>query len=147
MKSGKKLIAVALLLTLVFVLASCSTFGGIKKNFIDAGYTYVESKDDSEDDAKTASLVVAELEEGDITCTIHVFKKQSGEILGIGINKYAFVLEFSSEKAVQKAFAEDGSATLKGLIKDAQNSKYVNGNCILIPSILDNDEKTEIFNK
>lgn len=145
MKTCKKIAAALLLFSMVFVLVSCGTFGTIKKNFEKAGYTYVKSDDDSDNDAKQAQLVVAELEDGNITCTTHIFKKDGAGLLGLAT--YAFVLEFKSEADLQKALDENGSATLKGLVHDAQNSKYVNGNCILIPSLIGNSEKTEIFNK
>ncbi|MBS6447270.1 MAG: hypothetical protein KH382_06740 [Clostridiales bacterium] len=145
MKTCKRIFAACLVVSLVFLLASCGTFSKIKKNFTDAGYTYVESSDD--DDAKTANTIAAQLEEGEISCTLHIFKKELVSVGSATTYKWAFVLEFKSDAELQKAFEENGSATLKGLITDAQNSDYVNGNCILLPSILDNSEKVEIFNK
>ena len=145
MKTCKRIFAACLVVSLVFVLASCGTLSKIKKNFTDAGYTYVESSDD--DDAKTANTIAAQLEEGEISCTLHIFKKELVSVGSATTYKWAFVLEFKSDAELQKAFEENGSATLKGLITDAQNSDYVNGNCILLPSILDNSEKVEIFNK
>jgi len=149
MKTCKRILAACLVVSLVFLLASCGTFSKIKKNFTDAGYTYVEKSDDAK--AKDANTIAAQLEKGEISCTLHIFKK---EIISIGDEtgyKYAFVLEFKSDAELQKAFEENGSETLKGLIKDAQNSDYVNGNCILIPNILDDlltgKEQVEIFNK
>ena len=145
MKTCKRIFAACLVVSLVFLLASCGTFSKIKKNFTDAGYTYVESSDD--DDAKTANTIAAQLEEGEISCTLHIFKKELVSVGSATTYKWAFVLEFKSDAELQKAFEENGSATLKGLITDAQKSDYVNGNCILLPSILDNSEKVEIFNK
>ena len=145
MKMCKKILAACLAVPLVFLLASCGTFSKIKKNFTDAGYTYVESSDD--DDAATANTIAAQLEEGEISCTLHMFKKEVVSVGSLTTYKWAFVLEFKSDAELEKAFEENGSATLKGLITDAQNSDYVNGNCILLPSILDNDEKIELFNK
>lgn len=145
MKMCKKILAACLAVSLVFLLASCGTFSKIKKNFTDAGYTYVESSDD--DDAATANTIAAQLEEGEISCTLHMFKKEVVSVGSLTPYKWAFVLEFKSDAELEKAFEENGSATLKGLITDAQNSDYVNGNCILLPSILDNDEKIELFNK
>ena len=145
MKMCKKILAACLAVSLVFLLASCGTFSKIKKNFTGAGYTYVESSDD--DDAATANTIAAQLEEGEISCTLHMFKKEVVSVGRLTTYKWAFVLEFKSDAELEKAFEENGSATLKGLITDAQNSDYVNGNCILLPSILDNDEKIELFNK
>ncbi|MBQ5801191.1 MAG: hypothetical protein IIW20_04825, partial [Clostridia bacterium] len=103
------------------------------------GYTYVELDEDD----NTVKTLTAELEEGEISCTVHMFSKN-----GTLLPSIALVLEFGSDKELMKAFAEDGSETLKGLIKDAQNSEYVNGNCVLFPiSILNADEMKEIFKK
>ena len=52
----------------------------------------------------------------------------------------AIVWEFSSSSDLMAAIEE--SETLKGLIKDAQNSDYVNGNCVLTTI---NPEAVEIF--
>jgi hypothetical protein len=46
--------------------------------------------------------------------------------------KTVVVLEFESDDDLTKAIAEDGSETLKGLLKDVQKSEYVNGNCLLV---------------
>lgn len=146
MKTCKRIFAALLVLSCVFLLASCGKFGSIKKNFEDAGYTYVEVADDDED-AKNALAIVAELEEGEVSCTLHIFKKSTVDVGALTLYKFAFVFEFKSDADLQKAFEEDGSNTLKGLIKDFQNSEYVNGNCILLPTLIDNNEKLEIFNK
>ncbi len=138
MKLTKRILCVALICVMLFSLTACgSTFNSIKKNFEAEGYTYVESGDDA-----TAAVIAAELEEGELSCTVHVFKNNGGflsSLLGSAV-----VLEFQSDKELAKAFAEEGSETLKGLIKDAQESEYVNGNCVLITI---NPEALEIFNK
>ncbi len=138
MKITTRILCVALVCVMLFSLVACgSTFNSIKKNFEKEGYTYVESGDDA-----TANTIAAELEDGELSCTVHVFKNEGGflaSLLGSAV-----VLEFESDKALAKAFEEDGSATLKGLIKDAQESEYVNGNCVLITI---NPEALEIFNK
>lgn len=144
MKKMTKLLAVALVaIMLLTTLVSCgSAFGKIKKNFEEAGYTYV-SKD--ADGNSTAQTITAELEEGNLNCTVHVFKGDKGFL---GADVYAMVLEFKSDKELAKAFSEEGSETLKGMIKDAQNSEYVRDNCVLIAlTITQQDEMKEIFNK
>lgn len=130
------LVAVMLLTTLV----SCgSSFGKIKKNFEKEGYTYVTDNEDG-----TAKTIAAELEEGNLECTVHFFKGEGA----FNIPVYAMVLEFKSDKELAKAFAENGSETLKGLIKDAQESEYVRDNCVLVAlTITQQDEMKEIFNK
>ena len=139
MKNARRLLCLALVFVTLFTLVACSTFGSVKKNFEENGYTYVELDEDD----STVKTLTAELEEGEISCTVHMFSKDGSILPAI-----ALVLEFGSDKELQKAFAEDGSETLKGLIKDAQDSEYVNGNCVLFPlSILNADEMKEIFNK
>lgn len=144
MKKMTKLLAFALVaVMLLTTLVSCgSSFGKIKKNFEDAGYTYISENDDSK-----AKTIAAELEEGNLECTVHFFKGDGKGLLGLA-DVYAMVLEFKSDKELAKAFAEDGSETLKGMIKDAQNSEYVRDNCVLIAlTITQQDEMKEIFNK
>ena len=143
MKKMTKLLALALVaVMLLTTLVSCgSSFGKIKKNFEDAGYTYISENDDSK-----AKTIAAELEEGNLECTVHFFKGDGKGLLGVDV--FAMVLEFKSDKELAKAFAEDGSETLKGMIKDAQNSEYVRDNCVLIAlTITQQDEMKEIFNK
>jgi hypothetical protein len=143
MKKMTKLLAVALVaIMLLTTLVSCgSAFGKIKKNFEKAGYTYVSEDADGNSMAKT---ITAELEEGNLDCTVHVFKGEGA----FGVPVYAMVLEFESDKELAKAFAEEGSETLKGLIKDAQNSEYVRDNCVLVAlTITQQDEMKGIFNQ
>jgi ABC-type molybdate transport system substrate-binding protein len=143
MKTMTKLTALVLVCVMLLAcLVSCgSAFGKIKKNFEDAGYTY-QSEDANGD--STAKTITAELEEGNLDCTVHVFKGEGA----FGVPVYAMVLEFKSDKELAKAFAEEGSETLKGLIKDAQNSEYVRDNCVLVAlTITQQDEMKGIFNQ
>ncbi|MGM9645773.1 MAG: hypothetical protein ACI3XS_03700 [Eubacteriales bacterium] len=135
MKKAVKIVSMALLLVAVTVmLVSCSSFSKIKRNFEDAGYKVVENDDE-------ANTITAELEEGNISCTAHLFQKK-GDILTYN----ALVLEFKSDEDLNKALSE--SETLKGLVKDLQNSKLVNGNCLLIPlSPTKADEMISVFNQ
>ena len=131
------LVAVMLLLTLV---ACGSVFGKVKKNFEDAGYTYVS---EDEDGNSTAKAIAGEQEGGEFNCTFHFFKKD-----GLLLDKYCMILEFESDKELQKAMEEDGSATLKGLISDIQESNLVRDNCVLIPlSLTEYNDMIEIFNQ
>ena len=143
MKTMTKLMVFALVAVMLLTsLVSCgSAFGKIKKNFENAGYTYVSEDADGNSTAKTIS---AELEEGNLDCTVHVFKGTGA----FNVPVYAMILEFKSDKELAKAFAEDGSETLKGMIKDAQNSEYVRDNCVLVAlTVTQQDEMKEIFNK
>ena len=154
MKNYVKHIAVALVaVMLLATLVSCgSSFGGIKKNFEKNGYEYVENDDGN----GIFDAYVAELEEGEISVTLHVFKGVPAEeeedkgLLGNIIGSiasaidYCGVIEFGSDKDMQQALADN--ETLKGLIKDAQDSDLVNGNCILIPGV-NYEKQVEIFTK
>ena len=147
MKKMTKYLALAMVaVMLLMTLVSCgSSFGKIKKNFEKEGYTYVS--EDSEGNS-TAKAITAEMEKGNLDCTVHFFKtKKEGMLLDYSL--YCMVLEFSSDKELAKALEEEGSETLKGLIKDAQESEYVRDNCVLIPLAWgDNaDAMVEIFNK
>ena len=130
------LLLVAMLAISVLSLASCSTYGGIEKNFLDADYEIVDI-----DDNATAKIVKAEFEDMDVSCTIHLLKKAS-------FGGYVLILEFSSTGEIDKIFGEDGSETIKGIIKDAQKSDYVNGNCVLVPlTFAYAQEALELFKK
>ena len=135
MKKTVKIVSMALLLVAVMVmLVSCSSFKKIKGNFEDAGYALVENNDE-------ANTITAELEEGNISCTAHLFQKK-GDLL----TYHALILEFKSDEDLNKALSE--SETLKGLVKDLQNSELVNGNCLLVPlSLLKAEEMIDIFKK
>lgn len=144
MKKMTKWLALALVaVMLLTTLVSCgSSFGKIKKNFEDAGYTYVTDNEDG-----TAKTITAELEEGNLDCTVHFFKGEV-KVLLADVPVYAMILEFKSDKELAKAFEENGSETLKGMIKDAQNSEYVRDNCVLVAlTFTQQDEMKEIFNK
>ena len=147
MKKTVKIVSMAFLLVAVTViLVSCSSFNKIKGNFEDAGYKLVENDDETNN-------ITAELENGNISCTAHLFQKDADlgdldSIVGNLVKYNALVLEFKSDADLEKALSEDGSETLKGLVKDIQKSKLVNGNCLLVPlSPLKASEMIEIFNK
>ena len=145
MKTMTRVLCVALVaVMLLATLVSCgSAFGKIKKNFEDAGYTYVSENADGDSTAKT---ITAELKEGNIDCSVHVFKGEGKGMFGASV--YAMVLEFSSDKELKKAFSEEGSETLKGMIKDMQESEYVRDNCVLVAlTLTQRDEMKGIFNK
>lgn len=157
MKKFVRIVAFALLAVMVLSMVACagSTFGKIKANFEKNGYAYVENEDGN----GIFDAYVADLENGEITCTLHLFKAEpkedeteAGGILGaiggaisglVNAVDYCGVIEFGSDEDMQKALAE--SATLQGLITDAQKSDLVNGNCILITGLINIEEKIEIF--
>ena len=135
MKKTLRIVSLMLVLVMsVMLLASCSTYGSIKKDFENAGYTLQNA-----DNEKTGEI---ETEDGVITYTIHTFQKEGSGILG-GITQglsTAVVWEFSSDKDLAKALAENED--MQKIATDAQESKYVNGNCILMTI---NSEAVEIF--
>ena len=117
MKKVSKIFAVALCLTLMFTLVGCNSYGKIARAFEKEGWK------ESETLGNIVTDITKDFEE-DIVVTPHLFTS--------GI-KTAVVFEFKSTDDMKKA-VED-SATLKGLIKDIQNSDYVNGNCVLFTLI------------
>lgn len=137
MKTFTKIVALALLVVMTLTLVACSSYGAILKNFEKDGW--VELKDEEN---KTVNTIVAELENGNLSCTVHFLQKEAGLI-----DKSLIILEFASDEALTEAIGESG--TLKGMIQDAQNSKYVRGNCILLPlltTLLDQDV-VDLFNE
>ena len=128
---------VALLLVAVMLMASLvsctSTFDKIKASFIEAGYTYLSQ---DEDENETAKTITAELKQGNLDCTVHFFKKP---VLW-KISVYCMVLEFKTDKELTRALAADNMNTLRGIIKDLQNSELVRDNCVLIPLAFDIEE-------
>lgn len=147
--STRILALVLVTVMLATMLVSCSsTFGKIKDNFIEAGYTYVSQDDEGNETAKT---ITTELKQGDLDCTVHFFKKP---VLW-KISVYCMVLEFKTDKELTKALASDKMNTLRGIIEDLQESELVRDNCILVPLAFDiselgfnpREEMIEIFNQ
>ncbi len=135
MKNMKRVLLVVLAVVSIFTLVSCSSFGKIKKAFVDAGYEYVDVKDN-----ESANTIAASYENSEVSCTLHLFKGNSV----IGTDAYALVLEFKSNEEAQKQLSENN--TLSGFFKDAQKSDLVNGNCVLIPlSVLKLDDMVKVF--
>lgn len=131
------------LLIAVFALtmAGCSSYGKIEKAFVNKGYTVSTNLEKYQDKLLEALNAESE-EEAKAICTIHLLTKND-ELTGLVPTNYAFIFEFSSTKEMNEKINE--SETLKGLIKDVQNSDLVNGNCVLFPLSLDYKGMTEIF--
>ena len=133
MKKTVKLIALAMALVLcTLALVSCSSFGSVKKNFEANGYELQDA-----DNEKTGTI---KLEEGELTYTIHTFKKKDSGIIS-GALSTAIVWEFASDKDLAKAIEENDE--IKAVLKDAEESKFVNGNCILMTI---NPDAVKLFN-
>ena len=117
-------VAVILLLTMVLSLTSCSSFGSIKSNFVKAGY---------ELDAAAEMTMEIATETGKLTVTVHTFKKASnGGLLDNIVSglSTAIVYEFGSDADLRKALSEN--AEISAFIGEAQQTDYVNGNCLLM---------------
>ncbi len=109
----------ALLLMMIVTLCACSSYGSVKKTFEKEGWTENEKLVEMQDALLTEMLG----EDYDSACTVHALGKD-GTLLN-----YVIILEFSSTEEMEKQIQE--SDTLKGMIKDLQNSDYVSGNCVL----------------
>ncbi len=117
MKSFTKILALTLVVVMsVLMLVSCSSYRGIKNAFEDAGYTLQNEDNEKSGEIKT--------DEGTITYTIHTFKK--------GLS-YVIVWEFGSDKDMSDAISE--SEILSEIGENLQESKFVNGNCVLVPTL------------
>lgn len=138
-------LAAIMLCTLVMSLASCSAYGKIEKNFVNAGYEVVNTEDEDGEDALD---FVADFEEdGEVSCTVHILKKSIGT--------YAIVLEFGADKDAQAKLDELlTDEDYKDLMELDEDAKFIRGNCVLVPFTLNifdakNTVKdmVEIFNK
>ena len=123
--------SLALVAMLIATLCACSTYGSVKSKYESNGWT------ENEDCVKLQETLLKNAlgEDYAQTCKIHALAK-NGSILN-----YVIILEFNSTDDMNKKI--DESDTLKGMIKDVQNSDFVNKNCILLFSMT--NEGREIF--
>ena len=130
MKRTLKITALVLVLaTLAILLVSCGTsFGGIRANFEKHNYELKSSEPGKiEYDGKVLNYTVH---------TFQVKTDSSGNIFDdfigglTGLASTAVVWEFSSNADLNAALEQND--TLKGLLSDAQQSDFVNGNCVLL---------------
>ena len=123
--------SLALVAMLIATLCACSTYGSVKSKYESNGWT------ENEDCVKLQETLLKNAlgEDYAQTCKIHALAK-NGSILN-----YVIILEFNSTYDMNKKI--DESETLKGMIKDVQNSDFVNKNCILLFSMT--NEGREIF--
>ena len=123
--------SLALVAMLIATLCACSTYGSVKSKYESNGWT------ENEDCVKLQETLLKNAlgEDYSQTCKIHALAK-NGSILN-----YVIILEFNSTDDMNKKI--DESETLKGMIKDVQNSDFVNKNCILLFSMT--NEGREIF--
>ena len=134
MKKTVKFIALMTALVLcALALVSCSSFASIKSNFEKYDYTLSEN-------SETGSFAVDGKE---LSYTIHTFKKEGEGILG-GITSAlstAIVWEFASNSDLNTAIEENEQ--IKALLSNAEKSRFVNGNCILMTI---NPDAVKLFN-
>ncbi len=123
--------SLALVAMLIATLCACSNYGSVKSKYESNGWT------ENEDCVKLQETLLKNAlgEDYAQTCKIHALAK-NGSILN-----YVIILEFNSTDDMNKKI--DESETLKGMIKDVQNSDFVNKNCILLFSMT--NEGREIF--
>lgn len=139
----KVLVAIcSVLLVALFALtmAGCSSYGKIEKAFTKQGYEVVTDVEKYQSELLDALNAKTE-EEAKAACTFHLIVKYD-DLTGKIPTAAAFIFEFKSTDEMRKKIAE--SNTLKGMIKDAQNSDLVKGNCVLFP-LLSVKGMTEIF--
>ncbi|MBQ8350430.1 MAG: hypothetical protein IJY20_00090 [Clostridia bacterium] len=128
----KKVVSLALaalmLVSAMLTLTACgSAYPGIEKNFVDAGFKVVDTTDE---DGKNYLSFIKTLEEGEISCTIHVLKK--GSLLKNNL-LFAVIAEYDADKDAAAALDEYLDGGLASTLKDLDESKIVKGNCLLIP--------------
>lgn len=123
--------SLALVAMLIATLCACSTYDSVKSEYESNGWT------ENENCVKLQETLLKNAlgEDYAQTCKIHALAKD-GSILN-----YVVILEFKSTDEMNKKI--DESATLKGMIKDVQNSDLVNKNCVLLFSMT--NEGREIF--
>lgn len=125
----KQLRICAVIATLVCALicfCSCGKYNSILKAFEDAGYTESDTATDIQQSVK--DMVFGKDEDGNedrSDVTLHVLYKGDGLVKATVI-----IAEFKSDKALEERYEE--SKDLQNLVKDLQNSDYVNGNCVLV---------------
>ena len=120
----KKIISIILVLCLCLSLTACgNSFGSIQTAMEEDGYVL----DNNSTLSKIADKIAEEMadEDGNTSFETHFFQKG---ILGVDS---AIVVEFKNNKDLRE-FITNSSETVKGFLKDASESDYVNGNCIIL---------------
>ncbi len=123
MKKTFKIASVlAVVVCALLCFCACSSYSKVLKAFEKEGYSESDTVSTYQEQIK-GYIGETDEESGDVT--VHVLYK------GDGLLKQVVVIaEFASSKALEEKYAE--SADLQNLVKDLQNSDYVNGNCVLL---------------
>ena len=119
----KKLFTVALSLAIAVVMlfsfCACSSYGGIKDAFEDAGYTEIEP---SESQKKQIETIVGE--DYDSKVSFHVFQKDLN---------VAIIIEFKEDEDLVKALNKNvGEENVKEAYEALQKLDTVNENCTIV---------------
>ena len=133
------LMAALMLVGAVFTLTACSAYGGIEKNFVNAGYEVVNTEDEDGDNLLS---ITGSLEDGEVSCTVHILKKTGDSFLDGAV--YAIIAEYSGDKEAMEALDDYLDGDLASVLSDLDENKLVNGNCLLIPFALSLNAKAEI---
>lgn len=123
-----------LALSLIAMLCACSSFGGIRSAFENAGY---EEVDLSEELQSILNAGDGEYEQISDVITLHTFKGKS--ILDV-----AFIAEFNSTEEMEKALKDHVTAQdAQNIYDELQKLDTVNGNCFYLFGT--NSESLKIF--
>ncbi len=120
-------VAAVMLISVMLTFTACSAYGGIEKNFLNAGFEVVDTTDE---DGENVLDITASLKDGEVSCTVHVLKH--GTLLK-GNLMYAVIAEYSGDKEAMEALDDYLDGELASVLEDLDTSKIVNGNCLLIP--------------
>lgn len=112
MKKVSKVLATVLCLAMcMFAFAGCSSYNKVLRAFEREGYEELATS------SEKSGVTFGE----NVKVTVHTLKKD---------NSIVWICEFASSAELEKEVKDN--ETLKGIIKDAQKSDAVNGNCVCI---------------
>ena len=142
MKKLLKLTSLLLLVTMLFNLVACSSFGKISKALEDVGYAQIQNEEESSDVADDAK-------EDESVTKVYVFTNAESLSLLEGYKlTLVTVIEFNATKDLVEYFKENN--TLQGIVEDIKEDGTVEeiyndlkdaglacGNCLIAPIGLD----------
>lgn len=142
---GIVLSSIALMLALVFTLCACSSYGGIKSAFEDAGYEEVEISDTYKKQAQEFFGKDADLDKAEI----HILQKKADEDANI-VDKFTsavsvvIIVEFNSDDELVENMEEQlGKENVENAYEELQKLPTVNGNCVLV--LCSNSSDAKLF--
>lgn len=142
MKKLLKLTSLLLLVTMLFNLVACSSFGKISKALEDVGYAQIQNEEESSDVANDAK-------EDESVTKVYVFTNAESLSLLEGYKlTLVTVIEFNETKDLVEYFKENN--TLQGIVEDIKEDGTAEevynelkeaglacGNCLIAPIGLD----------